>query len=155
MPSRHTKFTEMQDEPFVYAEVSAESAVKREREFIDEKMNDWLGTNDALNAACRAFSNYYFYKDVGKRIIDKKEREITKLKKREKGFRRDLAIQVALCATREEHEQFNIHNHGQVVDWLVKQPFSPLPKQASRWAWVKERNDLTCCNPGPNDNEAM
>ncbi|KAE8794668.1 hypothetical protein D1007_30712 [Hordeum vulgare] len=70
--------------PFIYVEVSAEAATKREREFIEEKMTYWVAVVDALNAACRVFSNCCFCKDIAKRIIDKKESGIKKLKKREK-----------------------------------------------------------------------
>ena len=134
--------------PFIYVEASAEAAAMREREFIEEKMNAWVKAVDALNEASKAFSKYYFC-EKEENFIKKKEREITKLNKAEKDCRRDLAMQIAFCTTREEHAQFKVQNHGQVIDWLVRQPFSPLPEQASRWAWVKERTDVTCCNPGP------
>ena len=66
-----------------------------------------------------------------------------------KNCRRDLAMQIALCVTKGEYAEIDMGNHGQVIDWLVRQPFSLDKKQASRWAWVKERNDVICCNPGP------
>jgi hypothetical protein len=135
--------------PFVFFESSAEAAAKREREVIEEKMNFWIEAIDALNAESRAFSYYYFTKDCSENLIKKKEREMANLKNAEKNCRRDFAMQIALCATREESVEIDMENHGQVIDWLVKQPFSSDEKRASRWAWVKERNDVICCNPGP------
>ena len=133
---------------FVFFEASAEAAAKREREVIEEKMAPWVVAIDALNAASRAFSKYYFI-DCSEKLIPKKEREMTKLRKAEKNCRRDLAMQIALCTTREESVEIDMENHGQVIDWLVSQPFSSDEKRASRWAWVKERNDVIFCNPGP------
>ena len=72
-----------------------------------------------------------------------------KPKTAEKICRRDLAMQIALCATRGEAAGIDMGNHGQVIDWLVRQPFSSDQKRASCWVWVKERNDVICCNPGP------
>ena len=72
-----------------------------------------------------------------------------KLKTAEKNCRRDLAMQIALCATRGESSEIDMGNHGQVIDWLVSQPFSSDEKWAFCWTWAKERNDVICCNPGP------
>ena len=112
-------------------------------------MNLWMEAIDALNAKCRAFSHYYFTKDRSENCIKKKQRQMTKLKTAEKNCRRDLAMKIALCATRGEYVVIDVGNHGQVIDWLVRQPFSSDEKRASRWAWVKQRNDVICCNPGP------
>ena len=58
-------------------------------------------------------------------------------------------MQITLCATTTEYAEIDMENHGQVIDWLVHQPFSSEEKRASLWARVKERNDVICCNPGP------
>ena len=55
-----------------------------------------------------------------------------KLKTAEKNCRRDLAMQIALCVTRGEYVEIDMGNHGQVIDWLVRQPFSLDEKRASR-----------------------
>ena len=145
----NSNFSNCRMTPFVFFETSAETAANRERELIEEKMNLWIEAIDALNAECRAFSYNYFNKDRSENFITKKERLMKKLKTAEKNCRRDLAMQIALCVTRGEYAEIDMGNHGQVIDWLVRQPFSSDENRASRWAWVKERNDVICCNPGP------
>ena len=55
-----------------------------------------------------------------------------KLKTTEKICRRDLAMQIALCVRRGEYAEIDMGNHGQVIDWLVRQPFLSDEKRASR-----------------------
>ena len=33
-------------------------------------------------------------------------------------------MQITLCATTAEYAEIDMGNHGQVIDWLVRQPFS-------------------------------
>ena len=145
----NSNFSKCRMAPFVFFETSAEAAANCERELIEEKMNLWMEAIDALNVECRAFSHYYFTKDRSENFITKKERQLKKLKTAEKNYRRDLAMQIALCVTRGEYAEIDMGSHGQVMDWLVHQPFSSDENRTSRWAWVKERNDVICCNPGP------
>lgn len=141
----------------IFVETSAEAAAKRERAVIEAKMDTWVQAVDALNAACRDFSKYYVSKckDRLLKLYEAKERLINKLKKDEQFHRRALARQIALCGTRDEVREMDLKNPGQIIDWLVRQPSSPIASRASRWAWVRERNDVTCCNPGPYDKDVV
>jgi hypothetical protein len=141
----------------IFVETSAEAAAKRERAVIEEKMDPWVEAVDALNAACREFSKYYVSKcdDDKVKLYQAKEKNISNLKKEEKFHRRALARQIALCGTRDEVHEMDLKNPGQIIDWLVRQPSSAIPSRASRWAWVRERNDVICCNPGPYDKDVV
>lgn len=141
----------------IFVETSAEAAAKRERAVIEEKMDLWVKAVDALNAACRDFSKYYVSKcdDARVKLYQAKEKNISNLKKEEKIHRCALARQIALCGTRDEVNEMDFNNPGQIIDWLVRQPSSAILSRATRWAWVRERNDVICCNPGPYDKDVL
>ena len=141
----------------IFVETSAEAAAKREHVVIEEKMDLWVKAIDALNAACRDFSKYYVSKcdDARVKLYHDKEKNISNLKNDEKNHRRTLARQIALCGTRDEVNEMDFNNPGQIIDWLVRQPSSAILSQASRWAWVRERNDVICCNSGAYDKDVL
>ena len=103
------------------------------------------------------FSKYYVSEcdDDKVEFYEGKQKNISKLKNEEKFHRRPLARQIALCGTRDEVHEMDLKNPGQIIDWLVRQPSSAIPSRASRWAWVRERNDIICCNPGPYDKDVV
>jgi hypothetical protein len=142
--------------PIVFFETSAEAAAKLERELIEEKMTEWVDSVDAVNAASRDFSKYYVCEyDDSEKVIEDKEKNINKLRRKEKRHRRDLSRQIVLCTTRDEYPQLDLKNPGQIIDWVVRQASSPIPRQASRWGWVLERRDVIFCNPGPYDRDIV
>ena len=106
----------------IFVETSAEAVAKRERAVIEEKMDLWVKAVDALNAACRDFSKYYVSKcdDARVKLYQAKEKNISNLKKEEKIHRRALARQIALCGTRDEVNEMDFNNPGQIIDWLVR-----------------------------------
>ena len=141
----------------IYVESSADAAAKRERAVIEQKMDLWVKAVDALNVACREFSKYYVSKcdEDEVKLYQAKEKNISNLKKQEKIHRRALARQIALCGTRDEVNEMDFNNPVQIIDWLVRKPSSAIPSRASHWAWVRERNDVICCNPGPYDTSIL
>ena len=143
--------------PIIFFETSAEAAAKRECEVIEEKMKLWVEAVNALNAACSDFSKYYVTECDNDKVkfYEAKQKNISKLKNEEKNHRRALARQIALCGTRDEVNEMDFNNPGHIIDWLVRQPSSEILSRATRWAWVRERNDVICCNPGPYDKDVL
>ena len=88
-------------------------------------------------------------------MFEDKEKKTRDLQTNKKLHRCDLARQIALCGTRDEVNEMDFNNPGLIIDWLVRQPSSAILSRATRWAWVRERNDVICCNPGPYDKGVL
>ena len=66
-----------------------------------------------MNVASRDFSKYYVCEyDDSEKVIEDKEKNINKLRRKEKRHRRDLSRQIVLCTTRDEYPQLDLKNPG-------------------------------------------